>query len=416
VVIEYYDAKSLMRTSTPSLFFWSEVYLNPYQGCYHNCVYCDGKAEGYYMHEDFAERIRVKRNAPKLLEAFFRKKGFIPINREQTSTLLDFIPSAAPEIRQPGKFILFIGGGVCDVYQPAEIQVTITRKLLRIAHDYRFPVGILTKNVNVLRDLDLLKTINDESYASVSFTITLAEEKTQQIFEPRASTTQERFQAIKTLRKEGIHSGVYCYPVLPFIGDTNENLDTIYRTAKKRGAEFVYCGGLTLKPGRNKEEFLRTLERQFPSLLHQYKTLYGNDNKYGTPDSEQFAEMGVIRPEIAGYVHGYEHGIPYTSSRYIPEGRIASNLRLSEFLMKIAYLKTWILQSPHKVRSLHRAVAFLENFEDDITAISEKECRSLPFAKNVLFYIEDFLENGKDTSLEKLEKEAYEAACEKISA
>lgn len=198
------------------------------------------------MHEDFAERIKVKVNAPHLLEQYLRKKGFIPFGREKTSTLVDFIPSLKEkaQLTQPGKFILHIGGGVCDVYQPAEKEVEITRKLLQIACDYKFPVIILTKNHLVLRDLDLLKKINENNYACCSFTITLANEKMQKIFEPKASTTKERFDAIKTLRKEGIHSGVYFYPVLPFIGDTDKNMQSIYDNAKKTGAEFVYCWGV----------------------------------------------------------------------------------------------------------------------------------------------------------------------------
>ena len=233
MIIEKYKAKSLVRTCSPSLFSWGEAYLNPYQGCYHDCKYCDGKSENYYMHADFGERIRIKINAPLLFEQFLKKKGFIPLHREKTSTLVDFLPSKdSIQFHQPGKFIVHIGGGVCDVYQPAEKEIKITRKLLQITYDYKFPVFILTKNKFVLRDLDLLKKINGETYANVSFTITLADEKVQKIFEPRASTTQERFEAIKTLREEGIHSGVYFYPTLPFIGDTDENMQAIYNQAK----------------------------------------------------------------------------------------------------------------------------------------------------------------------------------------
>ncbi|MFX0151757.1 MAG: radical SAM protein, partial [Candidatus Hodarchaeota archaeon] len=265
--IEKYKAKSVIRKSSPSLFAWSEVYLNPYQGCFHDCKYCDGKSEGYFMHDDYANRIRVKINAPDLLEQFLRKSNFLPIHREKTSTLVDFIPSQKRvQYQKQGYFILFIGGGVCDVYQPAEKKIKITRKLLQIAYDYSLPVFILTKNILVLRDLDLFKKINKDSYACVSFTITHTNEKIQKIFEPRASTTQERFNAIKKLRQEGIHSGIYFYPVLPFIGDTDKNMKEIYHQAKSVDSEFVYCCGLTLKPGRSKKEFLDTIQSHFPEL------------------------------------------------------------------------------------------------------------------------------------------------------
>ena len=77
MIIEENEAKSLVRIGRPSMFSWAEVHLNPYQGCYHDCKYCDGKSEGYHMHEDFSSRIKVKKNAPKLLEQFLKKRGFI---------------------------------------------------------------------------------------------------------------------------------------------------------------------------------------------------------------------------------------------------------------------------------------------------------------------------------------------------
>jgi len=360
------------------------------------------------MHADFAERIRVKVNAPTLLEQFLRKKGFIPIHREKTSTLIDFIPSLKDSVQTPEKFILHIGGGVCDVYQPAEKQVKITRKLLQIAYDYEFPVLILTKNKSVLRDLDLLKRINEDTYACVSFTVTLADEKTQKIFEPRASTTQERFGAIKTLREEGIHSGVYFYPTLPFIGDTDENMQAIYKRAKKVGAEFVYCWGLTLKPGRNKQEFLQTLEKHFPSLLPKYERLYGNEDKYGNLDVDQFKKMGAVWPELKGYKIGYEHDLPYTAKRYIPDGCIEINLRISEILLKIAYLKGYILQSSRsEIYKLNKAAMFLENFQKDISKLKMEELETLPIAEETYPCILEFIKENKSIYLEELEKKAY---------
>lgn len=76
MIIERIRAKSLIKEVTPSFFSWAKVYLNPYQGCWHDCKYCDGKAESYYMHEDFANRIKVKVNAPELLEKYLKKRGF----------------------------------------------------------------------------------------------------------------------------------------------------------------------------------------------------------------------------------------------------------------------------------------------------------------------------------------------------
>ncbi|MHA1227328.1 MAG: radical SAM protein, partial [Candidatus Hodarchaeales archaeon] len=199
MIIEKIKAKSLVNKTKIDDWWWSEGGMNPYQGCYHNCVYCDGKSEGYYMHEDFGTLIKAKTNAPELLEKFLRKNGFMPVNREKTSTLVDYYPSLKQQIKkkQPSKFILCVGGGVTDVYQPAERKMKITRRLLEILYDYDIPIQLLTKNKNVLRDIKLLKKINESSYANVAFSITLGDNSIQKIFEPRASSTNERFEALR---------------------------------------------------------------------------------------------------------------------------------------------------------------------------------------------------------------------------
>jgi len=410
MIIEEYDAKSLVRTSRTSLFSWAEVYLNPYQGCYHDCVYCDGKSEGYYMHDDFGTRIKVKKNAPDLLEKYLKKRGFFPINRKKTSTLVDYYPKLrdSADTKNIGKFVLFIGGGVCDVYQPAEEEVRMTRRLLEIADDYRIPVCFLTKSDLVLRDLDLLKKINEETFASVSFTITLANDETQKIFEPNASSSSKRFEALNILRKNGIHSGVYCYPSLPFIGDTDQNIGAIYRKAKEVNAEFIYCWGLTLKPGRNRNQFMSTIQQHFPNLYPKYEKLYGNNDKYGVLDHKVFEEFHLIWPEIRGYKYGYELDLDYTAKRYVPEGRIQSNLKVAELLHRLAYLKSFFIKSSkNEIRQLNNSAKIINELEIDISKLPETRLAKLGVDKIIYPYINEFLREGKSTQLKQFEKEAY---------
>lgn len=419
MIIEKYRAQSLIRKAQPSLFSWTEVYLNPYQGCYHDCKYCDGKSEQYHMHDDYASRVKVKINAPELLEKYLRKRGFLPLKRRKTGTLFDFMPSMKSNVHvhQPPKFILFIGGGVCDVYQPAEQEVRMTRTLLTIARDYRFPVFILTKNVGVLEDLDVLKTINTDSYVNVSFSITLADEKAQKIFEPQASTTDQRFQAIHILRKQGIHSGIHFYPVLPFLGDTCENMQTIYTRAQEVGAEFVHCWGLTLKPGRNKMEFLSTVKQYYPSLFSRYKALYGNENPYGHPDRTQIRLLHLVAPQVKGYVLGYERGIPYCADRYIPEGQHALNITLCALVLKIAFLKGSILKmSSPEISAAYKVAQRLEEASTDVSSMSSHEFQQLHIPESFLHPIQEYLDTGKSTYLSTLEKKAYTAARNRLES
>lgn len=271
-----------------------DIGLNPYQGCYHDCVYCDGKAENYNMHPDFGKRIRVKINAPDMLEDYLKKKGFVPVNRERTGTLLDFVPAAQKKKAVQGeKFQISISGGVCDIYQPAEAELKLSRKLLQVVLDFGFPVFLLTKNKLVLRDLDLLKRINDTAGASVALTITLMGEEKRKLFEPRASTTEERFDALDKLRKAGIRTGIWAMPLLPWIGDSEENITGIFKRAKELDVQYMCCSGLTLKPGRQKEGFFRVIQKHYPDLVEKYAMLYANNNKYGMPDLSACAPLGV---------------------------------------------------------------------------------------------------------------------------
>ena len=145
MIVQTIRAKTLIRTSEQS---HAHVHLNPYQGCFHDCRYCDGKSERYYMHEDFTNRVIAKINAPDLFEKYLSRKGFFPYNRETTSTIVDYLPSMknGDSLNLPPKFLISMFGNVCDVYQPAEAKFQITQKLLNVAYDYGFPIRLLTKS------------------------------------------------------------------------------------------------------------------------------------------------------------------------------------------------------------------------------------------------------------------------------
>lgn len=400
MVIEECRAKSLVRDGNPSLFSWADIYLNPYQGCAHDCRYCDGKSESYYLHTDFATRIRVKANAPALLESELRRREFVPSARTRLSRADAYQTELVPV--RPGKLILGIGGGVCDVYQPAEEQAGMTRRLLEIAADFTLPVALLTKNALVLRDLDLLKRINAQSHAACSFTVTLADDRRARLFEPGASSTSERFAAVRTLRQAGIHSGIYFCPVLPLIGDAEENVKSIYDRAVAAGAEFVWCGGLTLKPGRNKQEFFNLLQAEFPALLPAYQRLYGNDDRYGMPDRQAALAFGLPDPEKDGFRLGFERGLRHYAERHVPDGRPAANLRAAEFLLRVAFARRLTAAaSPSETRALDAAARLLEDAPE--TAPADFLSRTPAVARG---YLTRFLNGEGEATIRRLESEA----------
>lgn len=310
-------------------------------------------------------------------------------------------------VRPNAGFTLFIGGGVCDVYQTVEAEKRITRQLLQLAYDYGVSLMILTKSRLVLDDLDLFKKINQETFAGVNLTITLADNDLVKIFEPGASAPEERFGAIRLLRQSGIPSGVYLMPILPFIGDASANLNAICSKAKSSGADFVHPWGLTLTTGRNKQEFFHTLEEHFPTLLPKYRLLYGNDDRYGRPDPRIAQRFEVDKPELKAYRFIYESGLDFAAKRFVPAGRIESNLKLSETLMRAAYLKKTFLNQWQEAKRLDHAADWLEGFDQDILELPENELYQLGLPSQSFTYLSELSLHGISTSLRELEKQAY---------
>ena len=300
--IEYYQARSLVREQRGG----KVVHLNPYQGCFHDCVYCDGKAENYHMHEDFGSRLKVKENAPELLEQYLRKKGYLPVNRKKTGTLMDL---GIEPPKQPEKIIVGISGGVCDIYQPAEEQVGMARKMMQIVYDFGLPIELLTKNKLVLKDVDLLKKINENTHATVCMSIVFSRENEhlREIFEPRASTIAERFETLKILHDAGINTGIWMLPIMPWLSDSDENLESMVESAAEAGVQYILPGGMTLKPGRQKDYFMKVMKEHYPELAPKYAALYRNNSKWGEPDR---AEIKLLKlnswfPKVKRYCKGY---------------------------------------------------------------------------------------------------------------
>ncbi|TFF86182.1 MAG: radical SAM protein, partial [Promethearchaeota archaeon] len=246
-------------------WFWISGSINPYRGCEHNCVYCDGKAK-YYNIDNFGDHIRVKMNAPELLRKDLNKLGFNPINRTGKNTIEyyfgDKVENNIPK-GSPNAPLIAVGGGICDVYQPAEKQFKITRKILHVLYEYGFPIDILTKSDLVLRDIDLIKKFLEISYVNIASSITLMDEDLQKKVEPHSSTTSERFNALKKLKDLGCTTGVMAMPLLPGIGDKRENIEKIISKSSELGIDYIIFAGLTLKPG-NKEIVYEFIQKNFP--------------------------------------------------------------------------------------------------------------------------------------------------------
>lgn len=234
--------------------------MNIYRGCLHGCIYCDSRSLCYQMKHKF-EDIEVKANAVELLENALRRKR----NKCMIGT-----------------------GAMSDPYMPIEEKLGNMRKCLEVIERYGFGVTMITKSTKVLRDLDLLKKINEKSKCVVQMTLTTYDEDLCRIVEPNVETTYERFRALKILRDNGIPTVVWLCPILPFINDTEENIRGIldYCVRAKVKGIINFDMGVTLRDG-NREYFYKKLDEHFPGLKEKYIRMYGNSYQLSSPNSRQ---------------------------------------------------------------------------------------------------------------------------------
>ncbi len=236
--------------------------MNIYRGCSHGCVYCDSRSKCYQFTHDF-EDIEVKQNAPELLQEALRKKR---------------------------KRCMIGTGSMGDPYVPIEKELRLTRRCLEIIYRYNFGAALLTKSDLVLRDLDLLSSINKKTKAVVQMTLTTADDALCKILEPSVCPTSRRVQVLRECKKFGIPTVVWLSPLLPFINDTQENIDAIFDYCVEAGVKAILCFGigLTLREG-NREYFYAALERaalrdkRFAGLKERYQKTYGNSYVVSSP-------------------------------------------------------------------------------------------------------------------------------------
>ena len=232
--------------------------MNIYRGCLHGCIYCDSRSLCYQMNHKFED---IEVNAVELLENALRRKR----NKCMIGT-----------------------GAMSDPYMPIEEKLGNMRKCLEVIERYGFGVTMITKSTKVLRDLDLLKKINEKSKCVVQMTLTTYDEDLCRIVEPNVETTYERFRALEILRDNGIPTVVWLCPILPFINDTEENIRGIldYCVRAKVKGIINFDMGVTLRDG-NREYFYKKLDEHFPGLKEKYIRMYGNSYQLSSPNSRQ---------------------------------------------------------------------------------------------------------------------------------
>ncbi|MBU0711682.1 radical SAM protein [bacterium] len=273
-------AKSILRQHRRiDSWFLSRYGMNLFRGCTHNCSYCDGRAENYYVDGDFGIDVAVKINAVEVL------------SRE-----LD--PGRKRKPMKSG--FIMLGGGVGDAYQPIENKYEITRQVLELIQHFKHPVHILTKSVLVKRDIDKIKAINSNNRAIISFSFSSVSDELSAKFEPGCSSPSERLEAIRFFKNEGIACGMYLMPVIPFISDTREMIEDAVKKGTDAGVDFIIFGGMTLKEGRQKDYYMNIIQQQYPELSGSYDQIYRSD-KWGQASGEYHTAIHAVFKIIADH-------------------------------------------------------------------------------------------------------------------
>lgn len=248
--------------------------MNPYQGCEHGCIYCYARNTheywGWSAGLDFESKIIVKKDAPSLLEKFLLHPRWqaVPISVS----------------------------GNTDCYQPLERKYGITREVLKVFARYRHPVGMITKNALILRDIDLLRELAADDLVHVYISITTLDEKLRRVMEPRTATANQRLKTVEQLSRAGVPVGIMNAPVIP--GLNHHEIPQVLKAAAEHGA---LNAGMTVvrlngSVGKIFEDWLRkNFPDRFDKVWNQICALHGgtvNDSQFGRrmTGSGNFAE------------------------------------------------------------------------------------------------------------------------------
>ena len=179
-------------------------------------------------------------------------------------------------------------GAMSDPYIPIEESLKITRSCFEIIERYGFGLSVQTKSSLILRDLDLLISINQKAKCVVAMTLTTFDENLCKVVEPNVCGTKERFETLKALRNNGINTVVWLSPILPFINDNEENLLGILNYCIEAGVYGILCFGMgmTLREG-DREYYYEKLDLHFPGLKEKYERTYGNSYEIPSPHNNE---------------------------------------------------------------------------------------------------------------------------------
>ena len=316
--------------------FWEKYTAHPYIGCQHGCKFCYAVGTKYCSYkntDDYSTVIMVKENAPQLL---------------------------TKELSKVKKDIIIVGD-----YQPAEAKYMLSRKMLEVCLELQFPVLIIERSPLVLRDLDILIDINKQSWACVIFSISYYTSKGyQEFFEPTSPLIESRFEAMKKIAFAGINTGIAFMPILPFICDSDENIEKVILNTKESAGQFVIPGGLSLEIGQ-KEKYMEIIKKYFPDKVVYYEE-YLSNNYF------QARHYSCLVSKKVNYFCN-KHNLPDMMARYISTDQYFLNKKVAEKLFFKIHDMEIKNESISKIWEYRKAAWSIDEMQDDIGVLFSLE-------------------------------------------
>ncbi len=324
---KYVEIKSVLRKrATCETYFPAKYSFSPYRACEHSCKYCDGRSERYYIEGDFEKDIIIRKN------------------------LVDVLSLELEKNREFG--LISIGSGVSDPYQGVEKDEKITRRALEAIYDKGFPCSIMTKSSLVKRDLDIIEKIDKKNGFYLMMSITSLDDKLGKIFEPNAPPFSKRIETLKIFKEKGLKIGVLAMPFLPHITDNRDNILSLFEKLKEINVDFIMPGGLTLRPGVQKETFMKTVYSYYPELTDKYLTLYGEERPSGTP---LYSYAKILFDFL--YKNILNLNIPVEVPHYVYKGKFAN---YDETFILLNHLKDIYSRRGEDISRLNKSILLYE--------------------------------------------------------
>lgn len=372
MTIREIKAKSTLRKYKKiDSWFLSHYGMNLYRGCSHNCSYCDGRSEGYYVDGEFGEDVTVKVNAIEILNRELNPK------RKRTPFKRSY---------------MMPGGGVGDSYQPIEKKYQLTRKALQLLYGYNLPVHVLTKSTLIQRDIDILKRINEKNRAIVSFSFSSVDDALSAIFEPGVPSPSERLKMLAVFKHESIACGMFLLPVIPFITDTLELIEAAVRKASNIGVDFIIFGGMTLKEGKQKDYFFDLLKNNYPEIITGYQMIYAGD-KWGQASGEYYNAINLTFNRIAK---------KYKMPTRIPPALYSDIVTENDLVIVILEHIDYLLKQEGKKSPYGFAAYSISQLKEPLSAMKGDLRKIKGVGRTTEVIIREILETGSSAYYEKM--------------